>query len=116
MERSGEHRPNAATVVIRATLVSEETGSLFHPRRGVHLSLYGTAVLAACRTAAAVLWCCRCCSILLLNIHAHMSCALCGVAAASSCDTTCVCCMIRLRLLPFVVVLPLHAVVEFTRT
>ena len=54
--------------------------------------------------------------MLLLNLHAHKSCALCGVAAASSRYTQCVCCMILLRLLPFVVGLPLHAVVEFSRT
>ena len=31
MERSGRHPPKAATVVIRAALGSEETGSAFHP-------------------------------------------------------------------------------------
>ena len=36
MERSARHFPKAATaVVVRAALVSEETGSAFHPRGGV---------------------------------------------------------------------------------
>ena len=35
MEISGRHPPKAATVVIRTALVSEETGSAFHPREGV---------------------------------------------------------------------------------
>ena len=32
MERRGRHPPKAATVVTRAVLVSEETGSAFHPQ------------------------------------------------------------------------------------
>ena len=75
----------------------------------------GTAV----RAAAAVLWGCHRCSMRLLDFHANTSCALCGVAAASSCYATCVCCMILLRplSLPLVVGLTLHAVVvEFIRT
>ena len=35
MERSGRHLPKAATVANRAALVSEETGSAFHPRGGL---------------------------------------------------------------------------------
>ena len=35
MGRSGRHSSKAATVVVRAALVSEETGSAFHPRGGV---------------------------------------------------------------------------------
>ena len=47
------------------------------------------SAFAVCRTAA-VLWCRRCGSMLMLNLHAHKSGALCGVPAASSCCTTCV--------------------------
>ena len=44
MERSGRHPPKAANAVIRAALVSEETGSAFHPiNRGVlYTAIYGT--------------------------------------------------------------------------
>ena len=36
MERSGRHPPKAATVVIRAELVSKETGSAFQPGGGCY--------------------------------------------------------------------------------
>ena len=36
MERSGRNPLKAATVVIRAVLVSEETGSAFHPKGGCY--------------------------------------------------------------------------------
>ena len=73
-------------------------------------------LLSFCSCQGFALWCCCFCSMLLLNLQAHTGCALSGVAAASGCYTTCVCCMILLRLLLFVVGLPLHAVIEFTRT
>ena len=41
MERPGRHPPKAVTVVTRAALVSEETGSAFYPGGGViHLLSY----------------------------------------------------------------------------
>ena len=36
MERSGRHPPKAATIVVRAALVSEEAGSAFHKGGVIH--------------------------------------------------------------------------------
>ena len=44
MERSGRHPPKAATVVIRPALVSEETGSAFHPRGVLYAVIHGNNV------------------------------------------------------------------------
>ena len=49
MERSGRHAPEAATVAVRAALVSEETGSAFYTRGGVthhRYSCHGTVYIS----------------------------------------------------------------------
>ena len=56
MARSGRHPPKAATVVIRAALVKEETGSAFHPRGCYTLTLALTLALTLTLTLTLTLY------------------------------------------------------------
>ena len=58
-------------------------------RPKVIVLLYIHSLHWVCLLFVVLCLCCRCCSMLVLNLNEHKSCALCSIGAASSCYTVC---------------------------